>query len=396
MKPKPRLHFNELDGYRGCAALLVVMYHVYTYSSKGRAVYTDTPLHPFFDSLHGAVAWFFVLSGFLIFLPFAQAALNQRAPESTRGFLVRRAIRILPAYVAVILPTAPVLYTHEPSQMIDLLKHLLFIHIFDDRTIFSILSPAWSVGDEVIYYLFLAGLGPLLYQLCRACATRRARTTAMALPIGALIGASILYKVWAYAIAGIPLDVNHGSIYNGPAAKFDTFGIGMLLAVAYATRERPLFGLRQAQLLRIGGGLLLLGLLPWRLSSTPAELSFATLSGVGFALLLGSTILGPRPSRWETLLTAPPLRGLGLVSYSLYLWHEMVILLLIATGVLVRGSALAFPICLLITIACSLVVATASYRFIERPALQLRKRFATDGIWRGLNNRTAVASQPGD
>lgn len=396
MEPKLRLHFSELDGYRGCAALLVVMYHVYTYSSKGKAVYADTPLHLVFDSLHGAVAWFFVLSGFLIFLPFAQAALKQQAPESTRGFLVRRAIRILPAYFAVIIPIAPALYTREPGQVIDLLKHLLFIHVFDDRTIFSILGPAWSVGDEVGYYLFLAGLGPLIYRLCRAFATRQARTIALALLIGALIATSIAYKVWAYAVAGIPFDIAYGSIYYGPVAKFDTFGLGMLLAVAYATLERPLFGARPAQFLRIGGGLVLLGLLPWRLSSTTAELSFATLSGLGFALILGSTVLGPRSSRWEASLAVPPLRGLGLISYSLYLWHEIVILLLIATGVLIRGSALAFPLCLLITIACSLLVATVSYRFIERPALQLRQRFATAGRWRGLGKRATVASQPGD
>ena len=99
--------FTELEAYRGIAALLVVVFHAYQYSREGtgtpREVYTGTPLHLLFYNLEAPVSWFFVLSGFLLFLPFARAAIEQRGFLSSRGFLVRRAIRIRPPYYVAIL-----------------------------------------------------------------------------------------------------------------------------------------------------------------------------------------------------------------------------------------------------------------------------------------------------
>ncbi len=84
------------------AAILVVIFHAYQYSREGTGqpdgVYVGTPWHALFHNLDSAVAWFFVLSGFLVFLPFARAAIERDERPSVRGFLVRRAVRILPPY----------------------------------------------------------------------------------------------------------------------------------------------------------------------------------------------------------------------------------------------------------------------------------------------------------
>src|SRR5437764_11759189 len=117
--------FDGLEAYRGIAALLIVVYHAYQHSRlKSAYVYDGTPLHVLLRNLEAGVAWFFVLSGFLIVLPFARAAVHRRKAEdarrewrvllpppdprpppysgdrqsalSARGFLVRRAIRIVP------------------------------------------------------------------------------------------------------------------------------------------------------------------------------------------------------------------------------------------------------------------------------------------------------------
>src|SRR5439155_24073279 len=88
-----------LEAYRGIAALLIVVYHAYQHSRLASAyVYDGTPLHVLLRNLEAGVAWFFVLSGFLIVLPFARAAANRQSAVSVRGFLVRRAIRIVPLY----------------------------------------------------------------------------------------------------------------------------------------------------------------------------------------------------------------------------------------------------------------------------------------------------------
>jgi peptidoglycan/LPS O-acetylase OafA/YrhL len=101
-------HFAELEAYRGIAALLIVIFHAYQYSREGTGtpdeVYVGTPLHLLFHNLEAPVSWFLALSGFLLFLPFARAAIERRERPAWRGFLIRRAIRILPPYyLAVIL-----------------------------------------------------------------------------------------------------------------------------------------------------------------------------------------------------------------------------------------------------------------------------------------------------
>src|SRR5438045_4498932 len=77
--------FDGLEAYRGIAALLIVVYHAYQHSRLRSAyVYDGTPLHVLLRNLEAGVAWFFVLSGFLIVLPFARAAVHRRKAEDTR------------------------------------------------------------------------------------------------------------------------------------------------------------------------------------------------------------------------------------------------------------------------------------------------------------------------
>src|SRR5229473_1456649 len=81
--------YDELEADRGVAALLIVVFHSY---QQSRAVstygYEGTPIHVVLRNLDATVAWFFVLSGFLITLPFARAAVRQNREQSTRGFLI--------------------------------------------------------------------------------------------------------------------------------------------------------------------------------------------------------------------------------------------------------------------------------------------------------------------
>src|SRR5207244_3165616 len=83
--PEEARRFDGLEAYRGIAALLMVVYHAYQHSRVTSAyVYDGTPLHVLLRNLEAGVAWFFVLSGFLIVLPFAQAAVRRRKAEDAR------------------------------------------------------------------------------------------------------------------------------------------------------------------------------------------------------------------------------------------------------------------------------------------------------------------------
>src|SRR5689334_1175248 len=78
-------YFSELDGYRGIAALLIVVFHAYQHSRVFiNYPFEGSPLHLLLINLDFAVACFFVLSGFLLFLPFVNSLLNNESKISAR------------------------------------------------------------------------------------------------------------------------------------------------------------------------------------------------------------------------------------------------------------------------------------------------------------------------
>jgi len=377
-----RDRFEGLEGYRGIAALLVVVFHAYQYSREGtgteRFVYEGTWLHTLFFNLDATVAWFFVLSGFLIFLPFARAAIDRGRPQTARGFLIRRAIRIVPLYYVAILVVWTYRYTGTRGNWLDLVEHLTFTQIFDRRRIFYTIGPAWSLSVEVLFYLLLAALGPLMHAACGRLAGRGARIALLLGATAPLIAASLLYKWWASSVAHIP--ETDFPAYFGPLAKLDTFVLGMLLAVAVvALSDRPALPAVSLLGMRLAGAAVIAAAFIYRLSSTPVRVYFHTLSGAAFFLILASTTLGPPRARWNRALGHPVFAYLGLTSYSLYLWHEPILIELGKRHVLIRPVPAAFPINALILCLVSLAVASIIYYAVEQPALNLRHLFTREG-----------------
>jgi len=368
--------YEGLDAYRGIAALLIVIFHAYQHSrvDTPQYVYEGTWLHPFLVNLDGAVAWFFVLSGFLVFLPFARAALRQAGAESARGFMIRRAIRILPLYYVAILIVWSFRYTGGLDQWIDLVEHLSFTNIFDPVHIFWTIGPAWSLAVEIVFYLLVAVLGFAIYRLSSRLSLN-ARTRLVAGVISILIVASIGYKGWAFYVAQFPeLD---WPIYFGPMAKLDTFAFGMLLALVVASGQVHL-GRKVILCLRLAG-IVALGLaFIFRKSDLLVDLYFHTICGIAFLLVLASTVFAPESS-WSKLLARPAFQFLGLISYSLYMWHEPIMVELGKRGWLIQEIPGAFPTNALVLIVVSMIVAALSYRLIEEPVLQTRFLFTREG-----------------
>src|SRR4051794_37675114 len=80
--------FLELEAYRGLAAVLVISFHCYQHAGAAAAgIYRDSPVQAMLRVMDGALALFFVLSGFINFLPFARSAIDQSRPHSARGFM---------------------------------------------------------------------------------------------------------------------------------------------------------------------------------------------------------------------------------------------------------------------------------------------------------------------
>ena len=379
------VRFEGLEAFRGIAALMMVVFHSYQYSREGtqaeRYVYEGTPADTFFRGLEAGVSWFFVLSGFLIFLPFAYSAVSQGSPRSARRFLVRRALRILPLYYVAILAVWSLRYTGSRAEWTDLLQHLTFTHVFSREHIFWTIGPAWSLAVEVIFYVFIAVVGPLAYLVCRPIGTIRGRAALLAVVVAALGAGSIAYKWWARYVAEIPED--NWPVYFGPLAKLDTFAMGMLLAIliAYlsARRSRFGFGAAPSSLLFVFGIVLLSADFLLRDDSDAVAFYFHTFSGAAFTLVLAATVLaGGSGERWGGLLgllRKPVLGFIGVISYSVYMWHEPLLVELGKLDFFIDRAPQSFPQNAVVLVILSIVVGTLSYRLIEKPAMGLQHAF---------------------
>jgi len=99
-----RTYFPELESLRGWAILFVLFYHLDTAIREALSADALPPIG-FVRAGHAGVGLFFVLSGFLLSLPFLTEAAGGRRVDRRR-YVIRRAIRILPLYYAAVVAAA--------------------------------------------------------------------------------------------------------------------------------------------------------------------------------------------------------------------------------------------------------------------------------------------------
>ncbi|MFC4427798.1 acyltransferase family protein [Deinococcus navajonensis] len=381
-QPPALPRYAELEAYRGIAALLVVVFHAYQYTREGtqatRYLYEGTPLHRLLFNLDTPVAWFFALSGFLLFMPFARSIVEGKAPLRGRWFLFRRAVRILPLYLLAIPVVWAVRYSGQPGTWTDLLEHLTFTHVWDSRYIFYTIGPAWSLGNEVIFYVMLAVMGPAIFRWTREATALNRRRWLLGFPL-ALIGLSVAYKLFMHL--GLGLDAPGRAWFFNPLAHADTFAMGMLLAALSALGWGHARTATRAGLLVLAVALLTLIFL-LRPDLPLVRLFAFTLSGLAFTCLLASTVLARQPGRLTQALDRPGWVTLGLMSYGVYLWHEPLMRELARHHLLIRTDPGAFWVNALVLALVSSALAWLTYRLIETPAQELRNLFTAEGRFR--------------
>ncbi|PYE55260.1 acyltransferase family protein [Deinococcus yavapaiensis] len=377
--PRASARYEELEAYRGVAALLVVLFHAYQFTREGTAaqtyLYEGTPLHTLFVNLDTPVAWFFTLSGFLIFLPIATSLLSSGSALHPGAFLLRRAIRIVPLYYVVILVVWTLRYTGSPENWTDLFEHLTFTHVFDSHFIFYTVGPAWSLGVEVMFYLLLALLGPWLH----ARATNRAAPARVRLLLAWCSGLIALSLLAKFAVHAFMPTVPRAFTF-GPIAHLDSFALGMLLAVIVVTRrEQAPLGATARLAVRLVALALVAFTFGLRFQVDLVRTFAYSLSGLAFALWLASTVLAPSASRMARRLAHPVWAHVGLISYGVYLWHEPIMLELAKRGLLVDPAPSAFWRNALVLAILAILVANVTYWLIEYPATFLRRAFDSRG-----------------
>jgi peptidoglycan/LPS O-acetylase OafA/YrhL len=383
--PAPLRRFGGFEAYRGIAAVLVVVFHGYQYTGESYGEQGPRWAHVLLYNLDSLVDLFFVLSAFLLTLPWIRATLDGTRTQSARGYLTRRAIRILPVYWVVILVVWAGRNPGLPGDWRDLLEHLTFTQVFDSRRIFYTVGPAWSLAVEVLFYVFLLVVGLTLELLCQRLRSRAARLAAWTAVCLATIAATAAWLAWSMYVREVPFD--HWSTWFGPAAKAGVFGAGMLLAVVVAalpagwTLPTPV-----PALLRLAGLGLTAWTFVWRVDGVgrPPEQWSHLIFAAAFALVLAGSALARPDSPWERTLESRPLVTLGLISYSVYLWHEPLLLLLGGRDWVLTPAASSFIPGTAMLVVVSLVVGWLSYWCIEHPVASMRTRLDKSGRLRPL------------
>lgn len=369
--------FADLEGYRGLAAVAIVVFHVLQYGRTSGPLQSTAGAHAL-QGLDGFVDLFFVLSAFLLTLPFARSALAGEGAPSGRAFLLRRGARVIPLYAVAVLVVWAVRNPVLPGDLRDLVEHLTFTQVYDQQRIFYTIGPAWSLAVEVQFYVLLAVLGALA---CRWCAAVRpgARLAVLLGVVGAVGAAGVAWTTVAWYVVGVPDD--HWPTWFGLPAKLPVFAVGMLLAVVVA-HGRVRVGRAGSTWLRLGGtGVVVVAVLTRPQGAGP-DVWFHLVAAVGFVLLLAASVLGPG-GRWGRLLASPVPTFLGVVSYSLYLWHEPVLLALADLGWFpAQDSPLVVVVGAPLLCAVSLAVAWVSYHVIELPTRGLGTLLERDGTRR--------------
>ncbi len=346
-RPKPHAAFRgDIQGLRAVAVVVVLLYHTGLGPSGGFI----------------GVDVFFVLSGFLI------TGLLVREHDKTGRislpkFWARRLRRLLPASALVVLFTLVASHAYLPASRwqsigqdaVAAAGYFLnwrlaaeSVDYLSEGTFASPLQHFWSLAIEEQFYV----VWPLLISLVLMA---RSRKVAVAV-IGAVIAGSLTLALLTYS----------PQTYFTTDTRVWELAAGALCAVAFASRPLdpagPGLEARLAPVLGWTGlGLIILALFVVKPETMwPGPMTVLVVVGTMLVLRYGEARHGVR-----LVLALPPMRWLGDISYSLYLWHWPLVVIAEVDGTLTKTEGWSI-------VGISIVLAALTYYLVEGPARKAR------------------------
>lgn len=361
-----------LDAIRVVGALAVAAHHV----GFATGVNTGPNLWgAWLARLDVGVAVFFVLSGFLLFRPWAYAKATGADAPSTRTYLWRRALRILPAYWVTVVVCLLLIPRNGDATDADWARHLTLTQVYVSGGLEHGLSQTWSLATEVVFYLLLPVLAAVLLR-------RRRRPGAPVVIV--LLGLAVT-MAWVGLVGAGLLSAGLHTMWLPAYGLW--FGLGMALASAHVALRTGI-GRQRRILDELGAAPLacwVAALAVYAVSTTPVagprDLTEPTAAEFGTKMVLYALVgvllilpvaFGPHTAVKEALSSGTA-RWLGAISYGLFLWHPFVIEMYYALTD--RPEFTGDPLwTYVIVVAGGVVLAAVSYYVVERPFQRLAHR----------------------
>ncbi len=370
-----------LDGYRAVAALLVVTTHV----SFSTGFVLSLPLGAVFSRFDIGVTIFFLLSGFLLYRPWARVGLTGTTPPAIGTYFKRRFFRIMPAYWVVVLTVLLILPTAVLTTG-TALTNLTLTQFYVTESRVEGLTQMWSVAVEVSFYLLLPAIGWLVVRKARGSLASTRRQLA------------ILAGMWVVGVGFTALRT------IGPLGEqlgmgfwvvgfLDWFALGMVIGLAYELLSRP-DPPRWAQRLQVLANettaCFIIAIALFAIACTPIAGTYLLVGDafgdfvrhllypvIALFFLLPGFLASDKRTLANRFLTSPVMLFLGTISYGIFLWHLLVRDLLahyLDVPVFGGGFWWMLPLTILITIG----VAWASWLGIEEPLIRYSHRKKPD------------------
>ena len=334
------INYGALDGIRGIAVLLVL---------------ADHSLPAFIGSGTAGVWIFFVLSGFLLTIPFVAQSERAVSSQYMGEYLVRRLKRIIPMYYVYVFIVF-FLYGNFSSGAI---RHFLFLQ--GD-------GHLWTIQQELLFYMAL----PLIVVINHLVFRGRAILIVVALGL-LMLAANTWLDRSVLNLHSVPADhrAYAGIFIAGMAFSYLYHGVILQNRTAWLTSPRfkfwasmAGFAILAAYVLYSSDTMFSKGYYPPL--RVPGRFGIAA----GIIILLALMTSGHWFSKF---LALTPLRAIGLVGYSFYLIHVVIISLVTNMWEYYFGYSIGLGTRFVLVLILTYAVAALTYTYIERPFLKRAK-----------------------
>jgi peptidoglycan/LPS O-acetylase OafA/YrhL len=339
---------EEINGLRGLAILAVVWHHMaWAVLPNGAPTFLGHSIHIVVANGWTGVNMFFVLSGFVLYLPYASGKRQICTLSDVIEFYKHRFFRLAPAYYLSAFVVVAFAYKTAGYGTREAIGVVTGTYIFQPDLYSPSLNWAlWSIGTEALF----SAVFPALVALGRR------------LGIGRLALLLVLFALTVRISTCFIMPPHYGPEWIQDAllaGRIDEFAIGMYAAKLYVERKLP----KPGPHLLVAGVILLAAALHLYEGAQTGRLPVLAMAfsnnllDAGFALFLVHAVAGG--SMAARVLRFRPLQVAGMACYSIYLWHLPLINAFgIHRGMADRGVILIF-------LGALILIAGMSYRYVE-------------------------------